>query len=291
VAGTGDRERQLSESERLNQELAYRLDLEQAIGIIVMPPANHFDSEGNLVWGVTDSTLTGDSRVFDELGRYLANASEQVLKSSEALPPPDRKVLTHTYEIPPVAQSWPQIAVMLWEHGKPYLENTDLVLSLALAVKELAALTHRWFEQKNTEIHELNREDYEAGRSPTHAYVTPEIMLTQGAIVSLVVANLVQRFGYNPDLDLRVFPRGFEGYNDPNHPNSTLTYLIRCSFSDQVIVYVVTSSGTVIEHFQIKGLEITTLPTPNLLALEDPFFGSVPGDNGLHLRFDQRSSS
>lgn len=135
MAGTGDHDRPPSESERLNQELAYRYDLEQAIGIIVMPPANYLDNDGSVVWGTTDSTLTGDRQTFGELGRYLARAADQVLGSSDALPPPDRKVSAHTYEIPPAAQSWPQIAVMLWEHAKPYLENTDLVLSLALAVK------------------------------------------------------------------------------------------------------------------------------------------------------------
>lgn len=291
MAGTGDHERPLSQSERLNHELAYRNDLEQAIGIIVVPPENHFDSRGNLVWGSTDNTLTGDRRVFEELRQYLAAASDQVIGSSDSLPPSDRKAPTHTYEIPPAAQSWPQIAVMLWEHGKPYLENTDLVFSLALAVKEIVVLTHRWFDRKNGEIGELNREDYEAGRPPTHKFVTPKFMLTQGAILSLVVANLVERFGYNADLEIEVFPRGFEGYNDPNHPNSTLSYLVQCSFSDQVIVYIVMSSGKVIEHFQIKDLELTPLPAPNLLAPEVSLFDSVPGDNGLHLRFDQRSLS
>ncbi len=286
MAGTGDHERPVSESENLNQQLAYRYDLEEAIGVIVMPPANHIDNVGRVIWGTTDSTLTGDRQTFDDLSRYLANVADQVLESSAALPPSDRKAPTHTYEIPPAAQSWPQIAVMLWEHGKPYLENSDLVLSLALAIRELVALTHKWFDRKNREIIELNRKDYEAGRFPTHGHVSPAFMLTQGAIVSLVVANLVQRFGYNSDLDIEVFPRGTEGYNDPSHPNGHITYLVRCSFSDQTLVYVVLSSGKVIEHFQVQEQNISPLPTPNLFAPEETYSDTVPGKNGLRLKLD-----
>lgn len=290
MAGTGDYDHPLGESEKLNQELAYRRDLEEAIGVIVMPPANHLDDAGNVIWGTTDNTLTGDRQTFDDLSRYLARVADRVLESSAALPPPDRKAPTHTYEIPPAAQSWPQIAVMLWEHGKPYLENSDLVLSLALAVRELIALTYKWFQQKNDEISELSRDDYEAGRPPRHEFVSPAFMLTQGAIVSLVVANLVERYGYIPDLDLQVFPRGLDGYNDPNHPDSRLSYLIRCAFSNQVIVYIVTSSGNVAEHFQLQDMEITPLPAPNLLAPEEAYIDTVPGKNGLHLRFDELPS-
>lgn len=151
----------------------------------------------------------------------------------------------------------------------------------------MVAQTYKWFEQKNMEIGELNREDYEAGRPPTHGYVSPEFMLTQGAIVSLAVANLVDRYGYNPDLKLDVYPRGLEGYNDPNHPNSTLSYLIKCSFSDRVVVYIATSSGKVTEHFEIRDSEVTPLPAPNLLAPEETYSDSVPGQNVLHLRFTE----
>lgn len=242
------------------EELSHRDDLVESIGIIFKRPRSG-----------------GETR---ELFNYLGTITSEIDEAFPSNAPLDRTVPAHPYEIPPAAGTWSEIAVLLWENGRPVLEAVGSIASTAQAIKWVLTRTVEWKRKKNNQIAQRLSEP---GAPITPPEDEMSFFLTQGAISVLVLADLVERYGYLDSLSLQVSPRGIVGYNDPAHPNGTITYVISCKWPTGWLVYLVNASGKVLEHFKIESGQIHPLEIPDLLRIDEHFFGPAVNNNGLNV--------
>ncbi len=280
MANLDSPEEHISVEERETWELAYRTDLERAVGIIVSTPRHRVDEHGNVVWGELDNTLQTSESTVEDFERDMRLQVEQQVQPIPGLPELERRRPTHRYEIPPAAQSWPELAIMLWEDVLPYLGAIDIVLSLGLGTRQLYKGIKTWFDDKNSEISNLQQAAWNRSEEPVHKMIDIGIVITQGAAATLVASDAILRYGFTDPIKVDVFPRGPPGYNDPSHPNSTISYLVRCQHGQRVFVYHLSANGFVLEHYILTGSEITPLPTPDLWHEEETVLDS---HTGLHV--------
>lgn len=261
-------------------ELAYRTDLEKAVGIIVSTPRHRVDEYGNVVWGELDNALQTSESTVDDFERDMRLRVEHHVQAIPGLPELERRRPTHRYEIPPAAQSWPDLAIMLWEDVLPYLGAIDIVLSLGLGTRQLYKGIETWFDDKNSEISNLQQAAWNSSEESAHKMIDIGIVITQGAAATLVASDAILRYGFTDPIRVDVFPRGYPGYNDPSHPNSTISYLVRCQHGQRIFVYHLSANGHVLEHYILTGSEITPLPTPDLWQEQETVLAT---HRGLHL--------
>jgi hypothetical protein len=240
------------------EDLAYRNDLAESVVVFLTRP---------------------DSREeIDEFFEFLAIASGALPDELETVPPLDRTVAAHAYEIPPAVGTWTEIALILWENGKPILENVSMLAGAAQGIRWIVNSATKWGATRQERIAARSRQ--------TDAPIAPlsdeqGYFLSQAAVTVLIVADLVDRFGYQGDLSIATHPRGYAGYNDPEHPNHSINYLIECRFAGRVIAYVADSKANVLEHFEVTERGVVPLRIPNLMQSGDFLLGSEPGSNGL----------
>lgn len=223
------------------EDLSYRNDLSNAIGIFLRRP-----DPGN---------ETG------EFFEYLETITGEIGAEHATLPPLDRTVPAHAYEIPPAAGTWSDIAVLLWENGKPILENVSMITAAAHGIQWVITHVKKW---KTARHDETVKHLQEIGAPITPPEEDLRFFLSQGAVSVLVVADFVEQYGYQEDLGISTFPRGIHGYNDPDHPNGSINYLVECRFADRLLVYVVDSRAKVSEHFEVRESHILPLPLLDL---------------------------
>lgn len=242
-------------------DLSYRNDLASAIGIFLR----------------RSNSVDQTSQFFD----YLETVTEEMRAQHKNLPPLDRIVPAHAYEIPPAAGTWSEIAVLLWENGKPVLENINMVVGAAQGIRWVITRVREWKTSSHNESVERLRESGAPIVVPDEEF---RFFLSQGAVLVLVVANLVEKYGYQEDLEITSYPRGIRGYNDPAHPNGSINYNVECRFASRNIVYVVNSCAIVLEHFEVRDSRILALPIPDLQDNDGLGISSEVGDHGLKFR-------
>lgn len=274
--------------EELQRQLAYRGDLAEAIGIIVSQPPHSLDETGKILWGDWYSGNTiGSQLIWDEISDAVLSAIDQAMRGLVSLPPLERTIPTHQYEHPPAAQSIPEIAAMIYEHGRPILDDGLLLYEAGKLIRGAYIRIDAWIQKKGTEVSRLDEPVMATSDTPPHPWEAPNITLTQGSLIALVVAEIVDRVGFQKDMEIDSQARGFMGYNSPNHPNSRLKYLMRISYGGEQYGYVLGSNGKVLEHFRIDENELVSLQIPDVLGLGDPDinqYDDQPSDEKLRLR-------
>jgi hypothetical protein len=252
----------------MSDDLAFRNDLSDAIAVFVPRPMSFEATQ--------------------ELLQYLETISETIDTENPQVPSFERTVPVHPYEIPPAAGTWSEFAILLWEHGRPILENVSMIAGAAEGIRLTMKLATNWGEHRNQQAAE-RRDRSQPPISPPAPDPSQSLFLSQGAIGVLVLADFVERHGYQPDLTMKTVPRGLQGYNDPAHPNGEITYLIECKWAEnKTLVYVVDSRANVIEHFKVTDGSCHPLPIPDLLKREDFIAASEPGDHGLDIHFGSK---
>lgn len=155
--------------------------------------------------------------------------------------------LVHPYEIPPAAGTWEYFALLPIEGVRQLL--TDIVL--IWEASKLVRISINWLEER-------------ASGSPRDQ----RLFLSQGSVLSLVIAHQVETYGFQSDLSVSVEPRGrFQGYNHPDHPNDTIYYLIKCETSARNESYLVDSTAKVKRYLVRTEDQVMDIPPPDLLEL------------------------
>lgn len=244
------------------RRLSKRNDLERAVGMIITLPEHSTDDRGLPNWGGRPQYGTHSEVAFKSFSEDMESAVIDVTSYNDTFPPLDRIEPSHLYETGPDAQTWPQVALMLWEDVRPYLQNIEMLVSLGLAVELLRNRVGAWHEGKNKEISERYQEEITAGRSPAVKFLEPKIVITQGSAVALAVKDLVSRHGIAGRFSINSFPRGFPGYSDAMHPSWNTTYLVQCRVGRRNFIYHFLTDGEIHEHYLITGSEITMLQVP-----------------------------
>jgi len=257
--------------------LSRRADLQDAVGIIVGLPDHTRTKQGELIWGKRPFGGMSDSGAYDLFSRAMEQAVEDAVANLPNTPPLKRSRSSHLYETGPAAQTWPQIALMLWEHAKPYLENIDLVVSLGASVKIAVESVKRWHREQNDQILEKWRQNQPSPNSAPRM-IEPSIVLTQGAAIALAVEDVVNRHGVAASLTVATFPRGFPGYSDARHPSWSTSYLVQCKVGKRCFMYHFQPGGELAEHYLMTNLEVTPLPfPPSERGQIDQFHSVFPG--------------
>lgn len=257
--------------------LAYRNDLGDAVGFIISTPLHFVDDSGRVVWGHVDGGMSWSPEVFHNFAAEMESIVTEAVTSNGTLPNLQRTKPSHLYEIPPAAQSWPDLALMLWENIDPLVSSLDTIVSLGLGAREVHKGIRKWLTTKNDEVQAQGDSPNGEGLSER---VESKIVITQGTAMALVMSDTVTRYGFAEPIRVSVFPRGIPGYSDPGHPTSQITYLVRCEHGPRVFIYHLESGGKVLEHYLLSGSEITPLPTPNLWEESDLLATS---NTGIHL--------
>lgn len=252
----------LNPSEDSKPRLSKRDDLNNAVGIIVTLPDHGADDTNRVSWGRRTIGGMYSDEFYQEFSREMETAVEEVQEFVPSAPPLNRTQPSHLYETGPDAQTWPQIALMLWEDVRPYLQDIDTVISLSIAAKMLQQSILNWHEKKNEEIMEEYSQEIESGRTPTIEPVEPAIVITQGVALAAAVTDVVQRHGVAGRLHVETYPRGFPGYSDAGHPSSSTSYLVRCRANRRSFFYHFLPDGEIQEHFLVTGPDVTMLSLP-----------------------------
>lgn len=243
-------------------ELAFRNDLSDKIAVFVRRQSVE-SNRGNY-------------------GQFIASATYEYVSTNPSSPRLEREVVTHAYEIPPAAAEWSDIAVLLWDNGIHILETLSTIAGAAEVIRFVIQRTHNWIEigrKQKSEALDRAGLSYDAIEFDTG----PEFFLSQSAICVLVLADFVERFGYQEDLSLAAYPRGIHGYNDPSHPNGTIRYLIECCWLGQAVIYIVDARANVTECFMIRSGRVRPLDPPNLLRKSEGFVPLQVDANGLEM--------
>lgn len=190
----------------------------------------------------------------------MESVVDNIVAYNGHVPPLVRKKPSHLYETGPAAQTWPQVALMLWEDIRPYLQDVDMLVSIGLAVELLKQRVAAWHQSWNEQINEQLGEDVSAGRTPRVAHLESQIVVTQGGAVALAVKHLVNNHGVAGQISVKTFPRGFPGYSDARHPSWSTTYLVQCKVGRRSFIYDFLSDGKLHEHYLLTGSDITPLP-------------------------------
>jgi uncharacterized protein YoaH (UPF0181 family) len=215
-----------------------------------------------MAWGAHSDYGVHAEEFYDKFSEEMEAAVENAIDSIPSAPPLVRTKPSHLYETGPDAQTWPQVALMLWEDIQPYLQNIEMLVSLGLAVNLVKQRIRDWHNDKNQEIAEQYREDIEAQRSPSVEFLTPGLVVTQGSAIALAATDLVNRHGVSGPIKIDSFPRGFPGYSDAEHPSYSTTYLVRCRTGRRNFLYHFLTDGEVHEHYLLTNSDITMLSLP-----------------------------
>ncbi|MCO5219838.1 MAG: hypothetical protein M9909_13520 [Thermomicrobiales bacterium] len=222
--------------------------------------------------------------MFDGLESILLDVFHDTNDLLTILPPLDPEPRTHLYDHPPAAQGMPEIAAILWEHGRPLLDDAMLGYQIG---KYLRTVATRFWHRCGTPAAPpatINKTSRGRFQEALPIWTQPRITWTQGALVALVIADLVERVGFQSDLEVDSHARGMEGFDTPDHPNSRITYLMRLAYAGEQYGYVVNSTGIVSEYFRIERSELVSLPTPTLLISDPDGSVSQPLDDKMRLR-------
>lgn len=242
--------------------LSRRNDLNEAVGLIVVLPDHSIGDRGSPIWGRSPEYGTHSDVALKVFSEDMESVVNDVVSYDDRVPPLVRKIPSHLYETGPAAQTWPQVALMLWEDVRPYLQDIDMLVSIGLAVELLKQRVATWHQEKNQEIGEQYGNDVAEGRTPSVVYMEPKVVITQGSAVALAVKDLVNRHGVAGRIQVNTFPRGFPGYSDASHPSWSTTYLVQCMVGRRSFIYHFLTDGKLHEHYLLSGSKITLLPIP-----------------------------
>lgn len=270
------------------QDLTYRDDLVDAIGIIIAPPMHRVDEKGRVIWGQSDGGLTSSPEVIDE---FRAEIEKIVADTSNELADPfplNRTLPSHPYSHPPAAQGIVEFAFMLWEQRDVIIDNLDRLITVGTVVLAISERTKSWFQQKQQSVSEENPPDQPARWITPMGETDPMITWTQAAAAAAVIADAYGRYGVTEGCEVRVYPRANPFTSGPKHPDHQTSYLLRLQDGTRVLIYHLRSNGEVVEHFQLAGDRITPLPIPDLIGHQ--VSQRVPF-SGLAIHTSKRESS
>jgi hypothetical protein len=168
----------------------------------------------------------------------------------------------HDYATGPAAQEWPQLFYELYRDACPVLADGASLLAWGYLFKDVIKGVWNWAAIKEREVY---------GGGPSTIYsgssLVPRMVFTGPALVALCYAHLRDTFDVSSDVKLEVFPRtAFPGYSDPDHPGGEESYLVRARADRRTFYYVVKGDGKVLEHFEVRGRKLTSLPLPNFVG-------------------------
>jgi len=144
----------VSETGPYQPRLSKRTDLNNAVGVIVTLPTHGENQAGRMAWGAHSDYGVHAEEFYDKFSEEMEAAVENAIDSIPSAPPLVRTKPSHLYETGPDAQTWPQVALMLWEDIQPYLQNIEMLVSLGLAVNLVKQRIRDWHNDKNQEIAE-----------------------------------------------------------------------------------------------------------------------------------------
>lgn len=274
MAGIEDHLDETTAPNEIDWSLAYRGDLGDAVGFIISTPPHFVDDSGQVIWGHFDGGMSWSPDVFRDFSSSMESIVTETVTSIGTLPELRRTQTSHLYAIPPAAQTWPDLALMLWENIDPLITHLDTIVSLGLGSREVYKGIQTWLTKKS---HQVQTQSVEPEHQGYSEHVHSKIVITQGTAMALVASDAVSRYGFAEPMRVDVFPRGIPGYSDPGHPSAQISYLVRCEHGPRVFVYHLDSSGSVLEHYLLSCSEITPLPTVDLWEESDWRTISHPG--------------
>jgi len=263
-------------------ELSYRTDLANAVGLIVATPLHYIGQDKEVIWGMPDGAMSFSDDVWVEFRQVMEsifnNAVERHLPEGVE---PVRRALSHRYDRPPAAQSWPELAMWIWDNALQVLGAFDILVSTGRILIETKRGVNEWFQKKSVEVTEgvvsqEQREIHERGFT-----LEPRISFTQADVAALAAMDAHDRYGVTTGVQINVFPRSIPGFGGPSFPGAPTTYLVRLVDGPRVLVYQINSEGIVAEHFLLSGDRITPLQIPNEFGFQTHFqiIETYPGIN------------
>ncbi|MGC4192861.1 MAG: hypothetical protein QM589_17080 [Thermomicrobiales bacterium] len=248
-------------SRQSDQQLSRRTDLADAIGIVITLPDHARGQDGQLRWGADPFAGAYDQRAYQDFQKAMLLIPEETVKAHERIPSLQRTEEIHLYETGPAAQTWPQFALMLWEHAEPILSSGVLVVEAGKIVRDVIRRAKEWHDDTNTEL--AHQYEY----NPTQPYHRPERVefryaLTQGAAIALAAEDVQTRHAVSPPFTIQSFVRGFPGYSDANHPSWSTSYLVQCHVEHRSFMYHYRPGGELSEHYLVFGSDVTPLAFP-----------------------------
>lgn len=236
---------------------AYRTDLMDAIGIVVLPPTGVLNEVG-LLDGDRNDPESPAGRYFgpfhDEVRAILTEIVDRYALDEIQ----QGEIESHEYAQPPAAQGTWELAFWLWEHGPSILMTLDAAINVGNAIREATQRIRRIPESSVTGTNGRGIGSHQHGGAIRTYW-------SQLSVTAAVVSHAASRYGIDEQSIVSVFPRGNEYLGGPDHPNPSNTYLIRIDDGPRTIVYSVRADGTVVEHFQLAGDKITPLELPDLI--------------------------
>src|SRR5699024_2444562 len=109
-------------------------------------------------------------------------------------------------------------------HGVPILANAYQAVEAGLMLRFVYSKIREWFDQKNAQINEQNESQGDDDLPVCSELVEPSITLPRGAIAALVLAEIVERVGYQQDLEIDVQPLMLSDFDWKGHPNFLTKY-------------------------------------------------------------------
>lgn len=253
-------------------ELSYRTDLANAVGLIVATPLHYIGQDGEVIWGMPDGAMSFSDDVWVEFRQVMEsifnNAVERHLPEGVE---PVRRALSHRYDRPPAAQSWPELAMWIWDNALPVLGAFDILVSAGRILLETKRSVNEWFQKKSVEVTEGVVSQEQRGIRERGFTLEPRISFTQADVAALAAMDAHDRYGTTTGVQINVFPRSLPGFGGPSFPAAPTTYMVRIADGPRVLVYQFNSEGAVVEHFLLSGDKITQLQIPDDLGAETHF--------------------
>ena len=261
-------------------ERSRRDDLADAIGLIVVPPFHGADETGEVKFGLRplggfwdDETL---KRYMDEVQGTVQSSIAEASVVDEELQSRRSEVTAEPYSVGPAAQEWPKYLLLLYEYGRPVLENAVLIYSAGQIVQSIVKKIRRHDLQLSKDKNRsLDR--FEARKLPatSTSAVEAELMLTSGALVSLCMMDLHDRYEPIGVVDVEIHTRSRSSYSTQGHPGFVNdVHLVRVQLSGRSLFWSLQTDGRVLDHYQILGARLTQLPLPSWF--KDEVQGDLP---------------
>ena len=273
AGGKNSRDEKTSEAEAPAGEERWarsrRDDLANTIGVIVVPPFHGEDASGKIKFGIRPVGGYWDD---ETVARYVAETQftiiaikETIAGLKEELGWSEALVKGEPYSVGPAAQEWPKFLYLLYEHGRPILENAVLMYSAGQMVKTIVrSIRHHDDQISKDPDRSVDRfRDSDLPEASTEA-VAAELLLTPGALVSLCIMDAYDRYDIRDGIDVEIHTRSHSDYSTQGHPGfGGDIHSVRIRKNGNSLYWVVQTSGAVVEHFSLKNQVLAQLPLPN----------------------------
>lgn len=247
---------------------ARRDDLAEAIGLVLIPPFHGQDERGDYKFGLPPYGGFYDSatveRYITDMGQVVQsvvesgpiNGGDSTIRGDEIQPYP--------YSVGPAAQEWPKYLFLIYEYGRPILEDSVLLYSAGQMVRSVV----KRIRQRSGEI--AKDETRSVDQSSQAAFpVEPELLLTPGSLVSLCITDLHDRYDPIGIVDVEIHTRSWSSYSTQGHPGlADDVHLVRVQLSGRSVFWSLQTNGRVRDHFQLVGGKLMQLPLPNWFEID-----------------------